>query len=343
MKIKTVYIEITNMCNLNCKTCYNQSGLNKITKEISVKQIENIILLFSKYGASRFLFSGGEPTIHSQFEQLTQLIRKYPQFLFGMVTNGTTNNSNLVNLVNSLNNFTLQISLDGSSEEENKLTRGSGNFDRVINFARRIKGNSKKLLKMVISKANYKSVESFYKLALSLDFTPEFSFIYKSGNANDKWHEKCLTPQEKIQIITQIKRLNSKYGIDAFLPKCTTNCTFLSDSAELSLCIKVDGSIQPCQSLYESKYSLSNAFLFDENTFVENLRLIQNIARTRFSLDYGCKKCLINKICGKGCMAEASHFNNDPLSNDGNCESRKLQFINCDLNYKDRIIVSDHS
>ena len=27
MNIKTVYIEITNRCNLNCRTCYDRSGL----------------------------------------------------------------------------------------------------------------------------------------------------------------------------------------------------------------------------------------------------------------------------------------------------------------------------
>lgn len=331
MKIKTVYIEITNRCNLNCKTCYNRSGLNKTTKEISIEQIKNVISLFSKYGAYRFLFSGGEPTLHSKFYELTELIKKYPNYSFGIVTNGTTNNTHLANLINSSNNCTLQISLDGSSEDENKLTRGAGNFAKAISFAKMIKGNNKNLLKMVISKANYKSVEAFYELALSLNFIPEFAFIYKSGNAIDNWDTNCLTAQEKVQILTLIDKLNSKYSINAFLPKCTMNCTFLSDDNELSICIKTDGSIQPCQSLYDSQYTLSNAFDFNENHFVQNLHKIQNIAKSRLCIDYDCNKCIVNKICGRGCMAEAYNLNADPLKNDGNCEYRKLQFINYDL------------
>ena len=53
MKIEKAYIEITNICNLNCQTCYNRSGLNKERREISVEQLENAILLLSKYGAKR--------------------------------------------------------------------------------------------------------------------------------------------------------------------------------------------------------------------------------------------------------------------------------------------------
>ena len=60
MKVATVYIEITNQCNLNCRTCYNRSGLNRQPREISPRQLEeNILPLFTWYGCRRFLFSGG--------------------------------------------------------------------------------------------------------------------------------------------------------------------------------------------------------------------------------------------------------------------------------------------
>ena len=39
MNVKSVYVETTNICNLNCKTCYNRSGLNKERKEISKAQL----------------------------------------------------------------------------------------------------------------------------------------------------------------------------------------------------------------------------------------------------------------------------------------------------------------
>ena len=96
MNIKTVYVEITNRCNLNCATCYNRSGLNRKTSELSFKQIEHIIQSFLPYGLKRFLLSGGEPTLHSEFEKILDLIDTYPQITFGIVTNGTNHNQKLL-------------------------------------------------------------------------------------------------------------------------------------------------------------------------------------------------------------------------------------------------------
>ena len=137
MTIKTVYIEITNRCNLNCRTCYNRSGLNKCTEEIPVEKIEEIMQTLSRYGANRFLFSGGEPSLHSQFHRLLEMTERYPNASFGFVTNGTNHDKRWIEYLNAHSNVTLQISLDGANEDQNSLTRGNGNFEKAIGFAKR--------------------------------------------------------------------------------------------------------------------------------------------------------------------------------------------------------------
>lgn len=329
MKIKTVYVEITNQCNLNCSTCYNRSGLNRQRKELSFEQIENIINLFLPYGLKRFLLSGGEPTLHSEFEKMLSLIDKYGQITFGIVTNGTNHNKKLLEFLNTRDNLKLQISLDGSSEEINAKIRGVGNFIKTISFARQIHQTKlTPLLKMVISQDNYIDVESFCDLALSLGFTPELAFIYKSGNGSDGWDSKELMSIQKLKVLKIAQRINEEQNVDIFLPVCTTRCPLAEGVNDLSICIKVDGSIQPCQALYNEKYTVGNVLYFDEKSFVENIRTLSDIARLRCEQDYGCKKCMLCDICGRGCMAEAVNLNNDPLAYDGNCEYRKQQFIN---------------
>ena len=59
MIVKTLYIEITNLCNLNCATCYNRSGLNCEREEISAAALEQMIADFLPYGLERVLLSGG--------------------------------------------------------------------------------------------------------------------------------------------------------------------------------------------------------------------------------------------------------------------------------------------
>lgn len=328
MKFKTIYTEITNRCNLNCSTCYNRSGLNKQTMEISIEQIEDILQLCSGYGANRFLFSGGEPSLYSRFHELLELLDSYPQFSFGFVTSGTVHDDVWIDFLNSHDNVTLQVSLDGATEEANRLTRGENNFERAVEFVKKLHlPTQKPLLKMVVSQNNLYCAEDFYRLAVSLNCVPEFAFIYKSGNGSDGWDRKEISPQQKLSVLRMVRRLNDEYGLEAFLPKCTIRCPFSVNAEQMSVCIKTNGNIQPCQTLYSDEYCIGNVFDFREMTVLERVEWLISIAKKRLTMDYGCEKCLLRSGCGKGCMAEAVNNFGDPLENDGACLFRKLQFI----------------
>jgi len=333
MRLKTVYTEITNRCNLNCSTCYNRSGLNKQMKEMSIEQIEHVLQLCSKYGANRFLFSGGEPSLHSCFHELLWLLDKYPQFIFGFVTNGTVHDDVWIDFLNSHDNVTLQVSIDGASEESNRLTRGANNFERAVEFVKKIHLQvHKPLLKMVVWQNNFYCAEDFYHLAISLNCVPEFAFIYKSGNGSDGWDQKVLSPQQKLSVLRMVRTLNNEYNVKAFLPMCTVRCPYSVNTEQMSVCIKTNGNIQPCQTMYADEYSIGNIFDFQEKKVMEKIDYLVSVAKQRLSSDYGCDKCLLRSVCGKGCMAEAVNNLGNPLANDGECLFRKLQFLDMYVN-----------
>lgn len=332
MRIKSVYIEITNQCNLNCKTCYNRSGLNRDRLEISTEKLEQIITLFSAYGAMRFLISGGEPTLHTDFNGVLNIIRNNPSLSFGIITNGTIHHSGLLDLINSQRNVTLQVSLDGSCEALNAQIRGPGNFNRAINFVKRVHNPAQKpVLKMVITQSNIDDIENYYNLALSMDCIPEFAFLLCSGNGSDNWFEKTVSAQQKLKVINTIDRLNSLFKVQTPLPFCTNTCPYVQSSDSISLCIKACGNIQPCHALYSDLFSLGNIFSFTPNDFEKNINTIMKIAQHRSQMDFGCQKCLLRDGCGRGCMAIGITLRGDPYSNDGNCDYRKLQFLYHDL------------
>ena len=332
MIVKSAYFEITNRCNLNCKTCYNRSGLNNEKKEISLAQLKQSIELLIPLGVQRILLSGGEPTFHTEFNEILDLTDDYPELSFGIVTNGTVCNQKLIDKLNDKGNITLQISLDGSNEEQNSKTRGKGNFEKTLSFATQIHSlGQKPLLKMVISQSSFDDIENFYKLAVSIGFVPEFAFIYRSGNGADKWEDKQLTAQQKLQGLRLIDKFNKKYNISAFLPLCTTKCPYVESMDGVSLCIKTDGSIQPCQMLYNDEYSIGNIFHFDIGYTAQRVNWLSSIAKKRHETDYDCNRCLLKEGCGKGCMAMAVNLHNDPLADDGDCQFRKMQFIGYSL------------
>ncbi len=332
MIVKTLYVEITNLCNLNCATCYNRSGLNCKREEISAAALEQMIADFLPYGLERVLLSGGEPTLHSDFAGILAVLDRHPTLTVGVVTNGTTHSAALTAFLRQRENAIVQISLDGSTEAVNAETRGTGNFAKALACAEELRDLPlEKRLKMVVSQKNYGDIEPFYNLAQSLGFRPEFAFIYRSGNGETDWEQKCLTNLQEIKAVKLVDRLNRERGGNAFFPRCTMRCPFSGTLNELSLCIRTDGSIQPCQSLYDRAYSVGNALAFDADVFETGMARIAAIARERLKQDYHCERCMLSAACGKGCMAAAVLLHGDPLADDGSCSFRKAMFIESNI------------
>ena len=325
MNIRTVYVEITNYCNLNCATCYNRSGLPKKKENITVAQIEEIINTFTRYGLQRILISGGEPCLHPDFNDMLGLADRYPMLSFGVVTNGSIHSDKLISAVNS-GKVTLQVSLDGSCENVNSRTRGIGNFHKTSEFLN-VLDNKETLLKMVVSKNNIGDVADFYHLAVSKNCTPEFGFVTRRGNANTGWDSLALSGKEKLETIKTIESLNAEHQLEAFLPLCAGQCPYSDKMQDLTLCIVTNGTIQPCSLLSGNEHSLGNVFSFDENTFCERMSQIAALAKERLSSDFNCLRCMLRDSCNKGCIGAAYANCGDVFGDDGDCKFRQLQFF----------------
>jgi len=327
VKINNAYIEITNICNLNCRSCYNRSGVPHTKKELSLAKIITLTdRLINEYGCERISLSGGEPTLHSEFSEILEYLLKY-DVQIGVVTNGTSENESFINTINENEKISIQVSLDGSCEEINAKTRGTGSFIKTKAFLSKLNKAKKPFVKMVISQNNIEDVRSFYELAVSLDCIPEFDFINIMGNAGEVWQALSLSAKQKLGVLRLISNLNKEYGISAHLPYCTSSCPLAVPESAHSVLIKSDGSAYPCQMLYSDKYVLGNLLTDDMEVFETSFRKIADIAQKRIKTDYGCEKCLAKIVCKKGCMAFAEMNTGDPLANDGECDFRKLQII----------------
>ena len=84
MKFKKVYIEITNICNLNCSFCFKD---NRIKKEMSINEFETVLKKIDKYTDYIYLHVKGEPLIHSKLDEILSLTSKYNKYV-NITTNG---------------------------------------------------------------------------------------------------------------------------------------------------------------------------------------------------------------------------------------------------------------
>ena len=121
---------LTNECNMRCPHCYMFAGLKK-DRELSTKEIFDIISSFKKHGGNNIVFSGGEIALRTDLYE----ILKYSCDLGisnEILTNGTLWNADLVKKVAPLITR-VQISIDGYDEATNSLIRGKGNFSKALN------------------------------------------------------------------------------------------------------------------------------------------------------------------------------------------------------------------
>lgn len=153
--LRYLELQITNKCNLRCRHCYinppsppfnspltkggrrgvkgGKGGFsNKNFKELSIKQIQKILEEFEQMQGVRVLITGGEPLLHSRFEEVNEML---PQFSIRKVlfTNGVLLSEKRIK---KLNVNEIQVSIDGLENAHDSL-RGKGTFKTAMKAVKR--------------------------------------------------------------------------------------------------------------------------------------------------------------------------------------------------------------
>lgn len=117
--------EITNKCNLRCKHCYffnklkDNAPLN--SNCLSEKEVFNMVKKLINKGILELSIGGGEPFCLKNIKKILELSTSK---IYTMVTsNGMLLDNKMVNFLSKLDNFSLQISLDGK-KNNHQLIRG---------------------------------------------------------------------------------------------------------------------------------------------------------------------------------------------------------------------------
>lgn len=68
-RVTSLRISITNRCNLDCVYCHHEGNVGS-KGEMSVETVSNIVHAASEYGVNKVKFSGGEPLVRRDFEDM---------------------------------------------------------------------------------------------------------------------------------------------------------------------------------------------------------------------------------------------------------------------------------
>ncbi len=84
-RFKRIYVEITNICNMNCDFC---SKTNRIKKEMSVPEFSHVLDEIKEYTDYIYIHVKGEPLLHSNLDRILDLCTKN-NIKVNITTNGT--------------------------------------------------------------------------------------------------------------------------------------------------------------------------------------------------------------------------------------------------------------
>lgn len=128
-----VQVKITNSCNFSCNGCYANSG-SIGSKEMSIKEITDILVRLAKWGVLIIQWVGGEVFFKKGFETLVAHAYElgFQQYL---LTNGTAFGQNSEAFSEEAWGFfsSIQVSVDGVGDSFDKHVNRHGSWQTVKN------------------------------------------------------------------------------------------------------------------------------------------------------------------------------------------------------------------
>ena len=202
-------ISVTNKCNLACKYCCNNSTID-YTDDMSRDEILDVLKQFSEMKIFIIHFTGGEMFLRKDVFDFFDAIKPWQKFT--MRTNGTCiTREQIDRLSQYTNSLGIGVSIDGSCEEVNSLTRGSGYFEKSISTLEyMIKKGLWANIMFTVTKFNYKDIENMTVLAQKFGCKLTLNKLDPIGRAAFD-NNYGFTSDELEQLCNSVYEIDKKY------------------------------------------------------------------------------------------------------------------------------------
>ena len=258
-------IELTDACNLKCSHCYRFSGPHM--KDFLDTQIIDYIADTYCGLIKNILLTGGEPTIHPQFEYIVNTLSSH--FSLRMFTNGTK----ISKIDNSiLHKFDyLRVSVYGIDRKTFTDFTSNDLFDEVLEGLRRLKNECIPFEILLV--ATESLLENLYRnLDFFISFRPriiKILFPMSTGRGAENLNDNKDLQK---QIATMILTYPNKEKIQLEGEDINRRCV----AGSQSLCLSPNGFLRPCQLLPENYFKIGRFDYIEE--YSKNLHIVNPVS-----------------------------------------------------------------
>ncbi|WP_160691818.1 radical SAM protein [Clostridium sp. C2-6-12] len=334
MKKLIMQWHITNRCNKRCSHCY-QGDYNG--KEFTINNLKEVVAqyleLLHEYNMMNNLntkgqinITGGEPFIREDIWELLDVFKEYNKhFDFGVLTNGSLLNEEVVKRLKYYKPRIVQVSLDGSKETHDKI-RGKNSYNEVVKALKLLKKyNIYSLVSFTANDKNYKEFSKVVRIAKKYKASKVWTDRMVPIGAGNTGEVKTLSKDQVVEYINIIrKEQNNLFNIFSKTKiSGERSLQFLNGVSHSYKCSAGDGliillengDVMPCRRLPIIAGNIKGSSLKDiylNSEVFKNIRKIKEIPK-------GCSGCKFLGICNGGAKCIAYGVYGDYSNGDYGC------------------------
>ncbi|MEM0085263.1 MAG: radical SAM protein [Candidatus Methanomethylicia archaeon] len=353
----------TNMCNLNCKHCY-QNAKTVLKNELTLEEKINVLKQFEEAGVAAIAFSGGEPLIHPHFFKIAEeAVRR--GFYTAIATNGTIITDEIARKIKNIGINYVEISLDSIDPVKHDNFRGvRGAWEKTINgILNCVKNDIFTGIAVTTLKMNYKECRKIIEFAKNIGVKRVIFFNFIPVGRGEEILIEDLNPWEREEFLSTLYEAMRDYGIEVLstapqyarivIQKSHGICisplhfyagppvgglNYLAEfiggcgAGRLYCALEPNGDVTPCVFIPNIVLGNIRNKKFKE---IWNNTPILLAFQNKDILKDNCGKCGFRYICG-GCRARAYVYFKDITAPDPGCINN-IEFyekVLCELKHK---------
>lgn len=305
-------------CNLACTHCSSSADKHG-SPGYSTAEARDILGQMAEIGVVDVAFSGGEPLLRRDLEELVGFARDHGMAT-GTSTNGYALSDRRAHSLKRAGLDRLQVSLDGT-REQHECVRGPGSFDRAVTAIRRsLNAGLRTHICFTAMRSNAHLLPEMIEIALELgvDGFNLSQFVPTGRGAADEALAP-MTAKRLLEIWLDAKVRHPELHLTAHssglaalssgVEHCRGGC-----QAGISIgCITPDGDVTPCVMFPLSLGNLRDRTLGEIWSTSEDVALLKSR-----EVKGACASCTHRLDCG-GCRAGAWALTGDMMAEDPCC------------------------
>ena len=321
-KLRAVFIDLTNRCNLNCKYCFNYGALQLPPLHLDIGLIEKALDSKLAESVNNWFLSGGEPFLYPHLFETLKLFRERgigPK----IATNGIKLTPEMLDTLAGYGVPSVQFSLDTFKPELHANLKGSQPQDHATilrNLEYAVNSPLRVVVSSVLTEANKREIKEIMKFCFE---SGADSYTLYPNVPSEDLHKDLIVPFPEIlelidELFSAYISLSSTKVIDITVP-CFSNSSVYTKwkdilalrlhycaAAQFALKITSDGRVSACICQDGDPFIIGDL----RKDGLDDIWVSEKAQefRSLYEKIPECSLCSRKEICRGGCRNNASLF-----------------------------------